>query len=179
MKSPDEAPTTVPLSVLTVAKEKNGAKDGKDSDKENTKKRKDTKIEAKTGKTKEGPENDGSNNGSTKKGPATARPSLSKKKGEADDAFTSKIMTCFVLSNGKKHEVELAHASELKRHNEVMEVIALRDQALKQRQSDFDFKLKRLEQYANLKTKFQLEFIDSVFPEFKDFVDANRMLPSK
>ncbi len=128
---------------------KSAAKKDKNDNKENNKKR-----AAKTGEGKEGESTNGSNDankdGNSKKGPETKKPTSGRKKkeGECDDAFTSEIMKCFVASNAKKHEVELAHTSKLKRHNEVIEVIALKEQALKERQSNFDFNVKQLKQFA-------------------------------
>ena len=56
--------------------------------------------------------------------------------------------------------------------------LATRDQDWKERQSDFDCKVKRLTQYHELKAKFNVDFIGSVFPEMKDFIDAET-LPRK
>jgi hypothetical protein len=57
-----------------------------------------------------------------------------------------------------------------------MEDLASREQTLKERQSDFDFKIKRLEHYRELKEKFDPEFIKVVFPEMAAFIDADALI---
>jgi hypothetical protein len=57
-----------------------------------------------------------------------------------------------------------------------MEDLAEREQKLKEQQSDFDFKIKRLEQYHQLKAKSEPGFIEAVFPEMKVFIDADNII---
>ena len=114
----------------------------------------------------------------TKKRPSTIPLSVKKKKnkaatnkkkgkGELDDPFTLEVVKCFALNSEKKEATELIRSKELHRHNKAMEDLATRDQDWKERQSDFDFKVKRLTQYHELKAKFDVDFIRSVFPEMK------------
>ena len=104
------------------------------------------------------------------------KPGRKKCKNDLDDAFSSEVMQCFNNTNASKQKLELIHATEVQRHNKVMEDIAMKEQEMKQRQDDIDFKMKRLEHYASLKGKFAPEFIGAVFPELKDLVDADTLL---
>ena len=99
-----------------------------------------------------------------------------RKRKDNDNIFMSEMVQSFTASSAKRHKMEVAKTKEMQRHNEVMEELAWKEHDLKQRQAEFDFKVKRLEQYKELKDKFHVEFIESVFPEFKDFVDADRIM---
>jgi hypothetical protein len=113
---------------------------------------------------------------SVKKKKNKAATNKKKGKGELDDPFTVEVVKCFALNSEKKEATELIRSKELNRHNKAMEDLATRDQDWKERQSDFDFKVKRLTQYHELKAKFDVDFIRSVFPEMKDFIDAETLL---
>jgi hypothetical protein len=99
-----------------------------------------------------------------------------KRKTDPDDAFSVEVIKCFNLTNEKKEATERFRLRELHRHNKAMEDLASREQTLKERQSDFDFKIKRLEHYRELKEKFDPEFIKVVFPEMAAFIDADALI---
>jgi predicted nuclease with TOPRIM domain len=99
-----------------------------------------------------------------------------KQKTELDDVFSIEVMKCFSETNDKKEATELFRTKELQRHHKAMEDLAEREQKLKEQQSDFDFKVKRLEQYHQLKSKFEPGFIAAVFPEMKVFIDAENII---
>ena len=99
-----------------------------------------------------------------------------KPKTELHDAFSIEVMKCFSHENEKKEATELFRSKELQRHHKAMEDLAIREQNFKEQQSAFDFKVKRLEQYHQLKGKFESEFIEAVFPEMKVFIDAENII---
>ena len=99
-----------------------------------------------------------------------------KRKTDPDDAFSLEVIKCFNVTNDKKEATERFRSRELQRHNKAMEDLAAREQNLKERQSDFNFKIKRLEHYHELKGKFEPEFIRAVFPEMGAFIDADALI---
>ena len=94
----------------------------------------------------------------------------------ADDPFSMEVMKCFSVQNNKKEATERFRSRELYRHNKAMEDLAAREQDLRERQSEFDFKIKRLENYRELKAKFEPDFIRAVFPEMAPFIDAEALI---
>jgi hypothetical protein len=102
-----------------------------------------------------------------------------KRKTDPDDAFSMEVIKCFNLTNNKKEETERFRSRELHRHNKAMEDLAAREQTLKERQSDFDFKMKRLEHYRELKGKFEPEFIRAVFPKMGAFINADAIIDGR
>jgi hypothetical protein len=111
-----------------------------------------------------------------KKKEAPAGKLRKKQKTDLDDVFSIEVMKCFSQTNDKKEATELFRSKELQCHHKAMEDLAEQEQKLKEQQSDFDFKIKRLEQYHQLKAKFEPGSIEAVFPEMKVFIDADNII---
>ena len=86
-----------------------------------------------------------------KKKTGEASGSKKKQKDELDDPFTVEVIKCFAMNSEKKEATELFRSKELQRHHQAMEALAVREQEFRERQGEFDFKVKRLAQFHELK----------------------------
>jgi hypothetical protein len=111
-----------------------------------------------------------------KKKTGEASGSKKKRKDELDDPFTVEVIKCFAMNSKKKEATELFRSKELQRHHQAMEALAVWEQEFRERQGEFDFEVKCLAQFHELKEKFDVDFIKAVFPEMTAFIDAESLI---
>ena len=108
-----------------------------------------------------------------KKKEAPAGKLRKKQKTDLDDVFSIEVMKCFSQTNDKKEATELFRSKELQRHHKAMEVWLSESRSSR---SSRVTSTSSLEQYHQLKAKFEPGFIEAVSPEMKVFIDADNII---